>query len=248
MSASHVLTRKPHPRSSGDELEEYRVQGARAVELATEHSSVDPALAIDIGHGKVLVLAGQWLSDPEIYGARDEDRPPGDDGLQYLNGLPPPRTFPSVAFTLTRDPRGDKVLSIQVEGPALALAPPLEVELLPRRPGLADAWLLEGRLEDLPRLLEESPALTAPREPLRLVYAGTRDELRPGDRIRVRRWLRRDQEAVVTYVPGLSPYRRELGLHEWIYEVVGGYRYSAAYAAKQGDELPDRYVLVARGD
>jgi hypothetical protein len=191
---------------------------------ASSNDGLTTAVGADIGQGKVLVLAGQWLWDPEIYGARDEDRPPGDDGLRYLNGLPPPRTFPSAVFTLTRDLREDRVLSIQVEGPALALAPPLGVELLPRRPGHADAWLLEGTLEDLPRLLEASPVPAAHRESSRLVYAGTRDELRPGDRIRVRRWLRRDQEAVVAYVPGQSPFRRDLGLDEWIYEVVGGLR------------------------
>jgi hypothetical protein len=55
----------------------------------------------------------------------------------------------------------------------------------------------------------------------RLFYHGTQDEVRLGDHVRIRRWLRRPLEGVVCYIPGLSPLHRELP-REWAIQLPDG--------------------------
>ena len=58
-----------------------------------------------------------------------------------------------------------------------------------------------------------------------LFYSGTKEEVRLGDRVRIRRWLRKPLEGVVCYIPGLSPRHPELeygGTRQWAIELGDG--------------------------
>ena len=56
----------------------------------------------------------------------------------------------------------------------------------------------------------------------RLFYYDTEDEVRLGDRILIRRWLRSDQSATVKYIPGHSPPDPNILDHQWAYETGDG--------------------------
>lgn len=59
-----------------------------------------------------------------------------------------------------------------------------------------------------------------------LFYFGSRDGVRLGDRVRIRRWLRRSLVGVVCYLPGVSPRHPELedsdGCREWAIQLADG--------------------------
>ena len=83
----------------------------------------------------------------------------------------------------------------------------------------------------------------------RLFYYGTREEVRLGDRVRIRRWFRRPLDAVVCYIPGLSQPHRELeyaGTRQWAIELADG---SLRVMGYYPDQLqPERSMeLVERG-
>lgn len=247
MEPSHAIVRTaPTPseraRGAGGEIEEIRVQGARALEIEGDHSSVEPAAGIAIGGGKILLVAGQWLDDPDLYGspsvALDED--------DELFGT----VFPCEAFTARRDPTSGEILSIRIEGRPLELPPSIQgVELTRRRPSSLASWFLDGRLEDLPAILGASGPATAPqrRTSSGLFYAGTKDEVRLGDRVRVKRWLRSHLEGVVSYVPGLSRYRRALGSDQWAIRLADDDSDLLLVYAPDQVQPPDKIVLVERG-
>src|SRR5262245_57885898 len=127
------------------EVEVLDVEADAAVKLSADHSSVDPAVLIDIGGGRLLLLKGQWLEDPETYGqpdAQTEDDPP------WLNWLPPPHSFPSRRFTLARWPVSGTVLGIEVRGDYLEpreMTQRTELRKLPEAP----SQILQGTLEDV---------------------------------------------------------------------------------------------------
>lgn len=60
----------------------------------------------------------------------------------------------------------------------------------------------------------------------RLFYFGSREEVRLGDRVRIRRWLRRSLVEVVCYIPGISPRHSEMedsdGCREWAIQLADG--------------------------
>lgn len=56
----------------------------------------------------------------------------------------------------------------------------------------------------------------------RLIYYGTEDEMQLGDHILVRRWLRADVLATVTYIPGQSPPEPALTDYQFGYETEDG--------------------------
>lgn len=49
----------------------------------------------------------------------------------------------------------------------------------------------------------------------RIFYDGTQEEVQLGDRIEVRRWLRKPRYARVCYIPGISSTHPEIGLTDW---------------------------------
>jgi hypothetical protein len=228
-------------------VQELRARGARAREIAADHASVEPALALDIGGHQLLLLAGQWLLDERTYGLALA-LGTGESSEDSFNRLPPPHVFPSEAFTLRRVVETGQVLNIAVEGAAIELGPALGgVELTKEAPNGADSWLLSGTLEDLPRLLHGTvePAEPPSRQSSGLYYFGTREAVRLGDRIRVRRWFGRSYEAVVTYIPGLSKFRRSVGEDQWLWERQDGVVWSGTYAPQQLQPRKDM-ELVAR--
>jgi hypothetical protein len=80
-----------------------------------------------------------------------------------------------------------------------------------------------------------------------LYYHGTQDEVRLGDRVRLRRWFRRPLEGVVCYVPGLSPHHREIGAHQWAIRLADGSLSVTAYSPRQAQPRP-HIELVDRGE
>lgn len=132
-------------------VEEIRVRNAsRAVQWEGLHSSMDPAICIDIGGGRLLLLLGQWMYYRERVfrvpaGAVPEQSDEADE--KYVNGMPPPWSFPSTAFTIRRVPKTGTVLSVRVEGAYLEPTPSdfesLRLDDMPR------SSVLEGTLRDL---------------------------------------------------------------------------------------------------
>ena len=82
-----------------------------------------------------------------------------------------------------------------------------------------------------------------------LFYFGTTDEMRLGDRVEIKLFLRSKQRGVVTYIPALSA--RELAAQkrdadEWIITADDGVSYGAIYSPE--DHQPRSNVrLVSRG-
>lgn len=110
------------------EVEELTVETDEAIDLETEHSSVTPAIAIAIGEGELLLLAGPPLAEPELYGAKNEAV--DDKTLEaWWNAVPPPRAFPSRTFVVTRLPTSGEILGIRVTGDYLAPARTIGVDL-----------------------------------------------------------------------------------------------------------------------
>ena len=99
---------------------------------------------------------------------------------------------------------------------------------------------LRGRV--VPRVTERPSS--------RLFYYGTDDEVRLGDRIRIRRWFRRSLEGVVCYIPGESPRHPEMESAywgaTWAIQLPDGSLRVLAYLP---DQIQPRrkFRLVARG-
>jgi hypothetical protein len=83
-------------------------------------------------------------------------------------------------------------------------------------------------------------------ESSRLFYHGTSDEVCLGDRVRLRRWIRRPLEGVVCYIPGLSPIHREIGADQWAIRLADGSLSVTVYSPTQAQPRP-HIELVARG-
>jgi hypothetical protein len=129
------------------EVEELIVETDRALALETDHSSVSPAIAIELGDEKVLLLCGPWAMDMGFYG---EQTPPDEaDAERFWNGLSPPRAFPSRLFRLTRLASSGHVLFIEPGGEYLAPDGPIGVELAKRGPRPSE--IVPGSLEDVRR-------------------------------------------------------------------------------------------------
>lgn len=133
-------------------VQEIAVSDPRVLEIGLINDN-EPILAFDIGEQKILFLQGQWLREPGIYDAPDQDIDPEE---QFLNGLPKPFSFPSNAFTVTRLPHSGRVLSIRVQGDYLA--PEKTVEALQREYEFGDSELFDGALDDIAGVLARAHA------------------------------------------------------------------------------------------
>lgn len=128
-------------------VQEIAIANPRVLEIGLINDN-EPILAFDIGEQKILFLQGQWLREPGIYDAPDQDIDPEE---QFLNGLPKPFSFPSNAFTVTRLPHSGRVLSIRVQGDYIA--PEKTVEALQREYEFGDSELFDGTLDDIAGVL-----------------------------------------------------------------------------------------------
>ena len=144
-------TKRAKVAKSAAVVEEIRVRSGQVVQWEGLHSSMDPAICIDIGGGKLLLLLGQWMWDHDRYGI-PRDRAPettDENDEKYVNRLPPPWSFPSTAFTIRRVPGTGDVLSIRVEGsyvePTIAT---FDIETA-KIDVVASSALLEGTLGDI---------------------------------------------------------------------------------------------------
>lgn len=84
----------------------------------------------------------------------------------------------------------------------------------------------------------------------RLFYYGTQDEVRLGDRIAIRRLLRKEQNGTVTYIPGVSSIREELeyeDVRQWAFTCENGSTYAILYDP-DSFQPPKTIRLIARGD
>ena len=82
-----------------------------------------------------------------------------------------------------------------------------------------------------------------------LFYAGTAFEVRLGDQVRLRRWILRDLEGVVCYIPGLSQAHPEMeyeNVRDWGIRLGDGSVLTIPYLPAQL-QPPKRLELVARG-
>ena len=89
----------------------------------------------------------------------------------------------------------------------------------------------------------------------RLYYHGTDVEVQLGDRILLRRWLRRPLRGVVCYIPGLSPKHEAmeyyveadgLDVRQWGIRTDDGTVYAMGYTPPKG-QPHKRIVFVSRG-
>jgi hypothetical protein len=85
-----------------------------------------------------------------------------------------------------------------------------------------------------------------------LFYSGTREEVKLGDRVRIRRWIRSDQFGTVIYIPGLSPRHKELegrDFRKWAIELEDPYRTVVGmYYGPEESQPSKRIELVSRGE
>ncbi len=83
-----------------------------------------------------------------------------------------------------------------------------------------------------------------------LFYAGTSEEIRLGDRVRIRRAQQPDAEGVVCYLPGAGPRHPDLefnGTHHWAVRLADGGLLQQLYAPAKHQPMDD-LSLVSRGD
>ena len=83
-----------------------------------------------------------------------------------------------------------------------------------------------------------------------LHYHGTSDEVRLGDRVKMKRFLRADRLGTVCYIPGVSPRHEELeyeDVRQWAIRTHDGAVYPILYDPA-GFQPPKSILLVSRGE
>ena len=84
----------------------------------------------------------------------------------------------------------------------------------------------------------------------KLYYFGTREEVRLGDIVRIRRWLRRDLEGTVCYIPGVSPKNKSIefeDVKQWGIRLRDGAVLLTIYAPEHVQPTKD-VEFVSRGE
>jgi hypothetical protein len=83
----------------------------------------------------------------------------------------------------------------------------------------------------------------------RLFYHGTRDDVRIGDRVRIKRWFRRDLVGTVCYIPGVCKWHRLLRNDHWGILVDDGSVLAAGYHPDRPHWQPSKNIsLIGRGE
>lgn len=140
-----------------NEVEELTLETERVLALEVDHSSVDPALVLELGGGQLLLLCGQWARKPETYGG-GEPAPEIEEEL-WWNGLKPPHAFPTRRCIITRLAHSGEVLRIEPQGDYLK---PEErsVDLAKRAPRPSE--LLTGSLDAVDAALDTISRASSP--------------------------------------------------------------------------------------
>ncbi len=84
----------------------------------------------------------------------------------------------------------------------------------------------------------------------RLYYHGTSEEVRLGDRVKIKRLFGRDLEGFVCYVPGISPPHKDLeygSVKKWAIKTSDGTVYAIGYYPPR-IQPRKKIVFVSRGD
>lgn len=82
-----------------------------------------------------------------------------------------------------------------------------------------------------------------------LFYYGTKEEVRIGDRVHIKRLLLKDIEGTVCYIPGISPPHSELGDDQWAVRADDGTIWAKGYDPKDRFSQPGpKYCLLSRGE
>ncbi|MCR9248230.1 MAG: hypothetical protein NXI31_24635 [bacterium] len=84
--------------------------------VSPAHSAVYPAFLLDLPENHSLVLLGEWLCDPTIYGGTDEHLAYDEEEAEEYAALPPPLAFPARAFAIHRLPESGNVLRVELRG------------------------------------------------------------------------------------------------------------------------------------
>ena len=82
-----------------------------------------------------------------------------------------------------------------------------------------------------------------------LFYHGTHDDVRVGDRVRIKRWFRRDLVGTVCYIPGVSKWHRLLRNDRWGILVEDGSVLAAGYYPNRPHWQASRSIsLIGRNE
>jgi hypothetical protein len=140
-------------------VQEVVVSACRVIEIAMTGNC--EMLALDTGVDQILFLQGQWLLDPKTYGAEEVAAELVDEKEElyvdeYWNALPPPYSFPSTEFTVTRLPNSGVVLGIRVTG--TYFAPEKIVDAMKPEYEFNDSELFAGELDSIKEVLEREHA------------------------------------------------------------------------------------------
>jgi len=99
-----------------DRVQVIEVSDARVVQQE-EYGDEGPILYFELDGETVLLLWGQWLFDPHVYGAEDHIVP--EEAETFLNAQDCPFAFPSTDFAVHRCPESRRVVKIEIRGEPL---------------------------------------------------------------------------------------------------------------------------------
>ncbi|NQT12648.1 MAG: hypothetical protein HQ582_07865 [Planctomycetes bacterium] len=127
-------------------VEVIEVSGARVVQQE-EYSDEGPILYFELDGETVLLLWGQWLFDPYVYGA--EDHVVSDNAETFLNAQDRQFAFPCTDFTVHHCRKSRRVVKIEIRGEPLLPMRTLGWGDVPLQ-NVGDCEILRGTLDDLP--------------------------------------------------------------------------------------------------
>ena len=79
-----------------------------------------------------------------------------------------------------------------------------------------------------------------------MYYAVSGEEVRLGDRVRIHRWLRRNLEGEVCYIPGLSPKDKRFewrGQRRWVVQCDDGTLWQMPYLPEHFTGQPPNHIV-----
>lgn len=124
-----------------------------------EYGDEGPILYFELNGETILLLWGQWLFDPHVYGA--EDHIVADDAETFLNAQDREFAFPSTDFAVHRCLESRRVVKIEIRGEPLLPMRTLDWGEVPLQ-NVRDCEILRGRLDDLPSAMARGERVFEP--------------------------------------------------------------------------------------